>query len=135
MQHDTPDRAKIIELNDQLRTTFKGGRGQMMPRAFQLDARLCGRALCVMSRSAKFDDSSDHDRGRFVFAGYAFEWCVEYRSRDGNGISPNPADLEKTIRVLTLSAIDDLLVRPASGPRTATVAAREASAQRCRAVS
>jgi hypothetical protein len=107
-------RAQIIELNDQLRVTFKGGRVQIMPSIYQLDARLCGRALCVMSRHAKFDRGSDHDRGRFVFAGYAFEWCVEYQNRDGTGVSPDPADPDKTLRVLTLSAVDDVLIRRAA---------------------
>ena len=57
------DRAKIIELNDQLRTTFKGGRVQMTPGVYELDERLRGRALCVMSRYKKFDDDSEHDCG------------------------------------------------------------------------
>jgi hypothetical protein len=104
------DRAKIIELNDQLRTTFKGGRVQMTPGVYQLDARLRGRALSVMSRYKKFDDESEHDCGVFIFAGYSFEWRIEYRARDGAGISPDPADPEKTRRVLTLYAAADLLV-------------------------
>ena len=109
------NRTRIIELNDQLRTTFKGGQVRMAPSVYQLDARLCGRALCVMSRSAMFDDGSDHDRGRFVFAGYAFEWCIEYQTSDGTAASPDPADPDKTFRVLTLSAVDDLLIRRTFG--------------------
>ena len=38
-------RAKIIALNDQLRTTFKGGRVQMTRNFYDLDDRLRGRAL------------------------------------------------------------------------------------------
>lgn len=114
-----PDRARIIELNDELRTTFKGGQVRMTPSIYQLDARLSGRALCAMSRSAKVDRTSDHDRGRFVFAGFAFEWRVEYRSRDGTGSSPDPADPEKTLRVLTLSAVEDLLIRRVFARQTA----------------
>ena len=103
------DRAKIIELNDQLRTTFKGGRVQMTPGVYELDERLRGRALCVMSRYKKFDDDSEHDCGVFIFAGYSFEWRIEYRRKDGIGVSPDPADPEKTFRVLTLYAINDEL--------------------------
>ena len=33
-------RAKLIALNDGLRTTFKGGRVQMTPSVYQLDERL-----------------------------------------------------------------------------------------------
>jgi Protein of unknown function (DUF3768) len=102
-------RAKIIELNDQLRTTFKGGRVQMTPSVYQLDARLRGRALSVLARYNKFDDAGEHDRGVFIFAGYAFEWRIEYRGVNGNGVSPDPADPDQTFRVLTLYAVDDVL--------------------------
>jgi hypothetical protein len=105
-------REKIVALNDQLRTTFKGGRVQMTRDFFELDARLRGRAMWVMSRYNKFDDESEHDWGVFIFAGYAFEWEIEYRGKDGNGISPDPADPCQTFRVLTLHATSDLLIRP-----------------------
>ena len=105
-----PDRAKIIELNDQFRTTFKGGRVQMTPDFYQLDSRISGRAMYVVSRHSKFVDDSEHDWGVFIFAGYAFEWRIEYRTLDCVGVSPDPADPEKTFRVLTLYAAADLLV-------------------------
>jgi hypothetical protein len=104
-------RAKTVALNDQLRTTFKGGRVQMTPDFFELDARLRGRAMWVMSRYNKFDDESEHDWGVFIFAGYAFEWDIEYRGKDGNGISPDQSDPCQTFRVLTLHATCDLLIR------------------------
>jgi Protein of unknown function (DUF3768) len=102
-------RARIIELNDQLRTTFKGGRAQMTPVVYNLDAQLRGRALWAMARSNKFDNTSDHDWGVMIFAGYAFEWRIEYRAANGTGISPDPADPAKTLRILTLYAVDDVL--------------------------
>ena len=104
-------RLKIIELNDQLRTTMKGGRVQMTPGVYELDPRLRGRALCVMARYNKFDRDSEHDSGVFIFAGYSFEWRIEYRATDGTGISPDPADPEKTLRVLTLYTATDYQVR------------------------
>ena len=102
-------RTKIIELNDQLRTTFKGGRVQMTPGVYSLDPQLRGRAFSVMARYNKFDDSSEHDWGVFIFAGYSFEWRIEYRDTDGTGVSTDRADPEKTFRVLTLYAVDDVL--------------------------
>jgi hypothetical protein len=102
-------RARIIELNDKLRTTFKGGRVQMTPAVYNLDPHLRGRALWAMARCTKFDDRSDHDWGIMIFAGYAFEWRIEYRAKDGTGISPDPTDPDKTLRVLTLCAIRDML--------------------------
>jgi hypothetical protein len=105
------DRTKIIELNDQFRTTFTGGRVQMTPGVYELDAQVRGRALQVLSRYTKFTDDSEHDWGVFIFAGYSFVWHIEYRDKDGTGLSPDPADPERTVRVLTLYADKDLLVR------------------------
>lgn len=104
-------RARIAQLNDQLRSTFRGGRVQMTRCVYDLDDRLRGRALSVMARYNKFDADSEHDCGVFIFAGYAFEWRIEYRGKDGNGRSPDPANPEQTFRVLTLYAIQDVLAR------------------------
>jgi hypothetical protein len=103
------NRAKIIELNDQLRSSFKGGRVQMTPGIYDLDARLRGRALAVMAKYNRFDEESDHDRGVFIFAGYSFEWHIEYRGANGEAVSPDPSDASKTFRVLTLYALHDVL--------------------------
>ncbi len=102
-------RARIIELNDQLRTTFKGGRVQMTRCVYELDDRLRGRALSMLARYNKFDADSEHDCGTFIFAGFAFEWRIEYRGKGGTGDSRDPADPEQTFRVLTLYAIADIL--------------------------
>lgn len=101
--------AKIIALNDRLRTTFKGGRVQMTTNVYQLDERLRGRALSVLARYDSFHPDSDHDWGTFIFAGYSFEWRIEYRGANGTDLSPDPADAARTFRVLTLYAIDDML--------------------------
>jgi uncharacterized protein DUF3768 len=105
----TGRRAKVIDLNDQLRTTLKGGRVQMTRSVYDLDDRLRGRALAVMARYNKFDPDGEHDRGVFIFAGYAFEWRIEYRRADGTGVSPDASDPEQTLRVLTLYVFDDVL--------------------------
>lgn len=102
-------RATIAALNDRLRTTFEGGRVQMTRNVYDLDDRLRGRALSVLARYNSFDAESDHDSGVFIFAGFAFEWRIEYRSADGCGSSADPADAAKTFRVLTVSVVDDLL--------------------------
>jgi Protein of unknown function (DUF3768) len=102
-------RVKIIELNDQLRTTFKGGRVQMTRGVYDLDERLRGRALSVMARFNRFAPDSEHDYGVFIFAGYSFEWRIEYRATNGDGLSPDPADSSRTLRVLTLFAFADVL--------------------------
>jgi len=102
-------REKIAALNDQLRTTFKGGRVQMTRSVYDLDDRLRGRALSVLARYNTFDPASEHDCGVFIFAGFAFEWRIEYRGKDGVGHSPDPADPDMTMRVLTLYVTEDVL--------------------------
>jgi hypothetical protein len=60
----------------------------MTTGVYQLDPQVRGRALYAMSKYNKFDDDSEHDWGVFIFAGYSFEWHIEYRAEDGTGISP-----------------------------------------------
>jgi hypothetical protein len=102
-------RDKIVALNDQLRCTFKGGRVQTTRSVYNLDDRLRGRALSVLARYNKFDPASEHDCGVFIFAGFAFEWRIEYLGKDGLGQSPDPADPDMTMRVLTLYVTEDVL--------------------------
>jgi hypothetical protein len=102
-------RRHIAALNDALRTTFKGGRVQITPSVYDLDDRLRGRALSALARYNTFNPEGEHNYGVFIFAGFAFEWRIEYRATDGRGSSPDPADPDKTLRVLTLYAIDDIL--------------------------
>jgi hypothetical protein len=83
----------------------KRGRVQMTPSVHDVDARLRGRVLYVMSSYNTFDDDSEHDWGVFIFAGYSFERRIEYRDKDGTGTSADPADPDKTFRVLTPYAV------------------------------
>jgi Protein of unknown function (DUF3768) len=110
------DRDKIIAHNDELRTTFRGGRVQMTPAVYELDAQLRGRAMSVLSRYRTFDDDNEHDWGVFIFAGYSFEWRIEYRGPNGTGLSFDPADPLTTFRVLTLDVTADILLERARTP-------------------
>jgi hypothetical protein len=66
-------------------------------------------AALVHCVPAALDPTSEHDWGVFIFAGYSFEWRVEYCDKGGTGTSADPADPDKTFRVLTPYAVDDLL--------------------------
>ena len=122
---------KIIELNDKLRKTFKGGRVELTPAVYNLDPQLRGRAIWAMARYGRFTGDSEHDWGVFIFAGYSFEWHIEYRGADGTGISPDPADSEKTFRVLTLYLAEDLLAR--TNPQAEPTPAKEQQSDATRA--
>ena len=94
------DRAKIIELNDQLRTTFKGGRVQMTPNVYDLEPD-CAAGPFLLSKYRKFDPESEHDWGTYIFGGYAFEWRIEYGPL-GHGAFQKSGRPGATFRVLTL---------------------------------
>jgi hypothetical protein len=103
------DRARVVELNDRLRTTFAGGHVQLHTGGHCLDAQLCGRALYALSRYSHFAPDDEHDFGEFRFAGFQFGWQIEYRNVDGVGWSRDPADADGTLRVLTLYVVSDTL--------------------------
>ena len=105
----TRERARIIDLNDRLRTTFAGGRVQLHTGMHCLDPQICGRALYALSRCNRFTPDDEHDAGYFTFAGFQFEWQIEYRSPEGRGRSIDPADPTRTLRVLTLYVVGDAL--------------------------
>jgi Protein of unknown function (DUF3768) len=81
----------------------------MTPSVYDLEPRLRGRALYVLSKYSKFDDDGEHDFGTFIFGGYAFEWRIEYRATDGSSCSRDPANPDLTFRVLTLYVVADIL--------------------------
>ena len=124
-------REKIIALNDNLRKTFKGGRVQMTPAVYNLGPQLRGRAIWATARYDRFADDSEHDWGVFIFAGYSFEWHIEYRGADGTSISPDPADPGKTFRVLTLYVAEDLLAK--TNPQAEPTPAKEQQSDTTRA--
>jgi hypothetical protein len=66
--------------------------------------------MYVMSRLTKFSDDGEHECGVFFFAGYAFEWRIEYLNHDETGPSPDPSDPGRTFRVLSIFAAGDLLL-------------------------
>jgi len=70
-------RIDVIQANDALRTTFKGGRIEVWHGPYELDDRLIGRMLCVLARYSKFEPESEHDSGLFIFAGFNFVWQIE----------------------------------------------------------
>ena len=67
----------------------------MTPSVYELDDRLRGRALSVLARYSRFHPDSEHDWDTFIFAGFSFEWHIEYRGADGTGVSPIQPSLKR----------------------------------------
>jgi len=123
-------REKIIALNDEFRRTFKGGRVQMTPAVYNLDPQLRGRAIWAMARYNRFAADSEHDWGVMIFAGYSFEWHIEYRTANGAGLSADPADPKKTFRVLTLYIATDPLAKSNAQTEPAPAQEHQSNAKR-----
>jgi hypothetical protein len=104
---DTLTRSRRIRvLNDNFRAAFLGGRVVITPAVAELPIDVKAHAFIQMQRFADFNSDNDphgeHDFGSFELAGETFFWKIDYYDRDMMFGSEDPADPEKTTRVLTI---------------------------------
>lgn len=102
---------RIRELNDAFRRTFRGGRVTMTTSVDALPA--CVKAQAIL-RVADFDDFTndndphgEHDFGSFELVGRKFFWKIDYYDERCESGSEDPADPNKTTRVLTVMLAED----------------------------
>jgi hypothetical protein len=102
---------RIRLLNDNFRTTFIGGQVVMTQGVAELPLDLKARAILAVQSFAAFNADNDphgeHDFGNFELAGETYFFKVDYYSPDLSGGSEDPADPEKTARVLTIMRADE----------------------------
>jgi hypothetical protein len=107
--HKKTDRIRL--LNDSFRTTFVGGQVVMTQGVAELPIVEKARVLLTVQGFADFDAANDphgeHDFGNFELAGETYFFKVDYYSPDLKGGSEDPADPEKTTRVLTIMRADE----------------------------
>jgi hypothetical protein len=105
----TPDRIRL--LNDNFRSTFMGGQVVMTAGVAALLLDVQAHVLIQVQRFADFNADNDphgeHDFGRFEVDGETYFFKVEYYSPDMQGGSEDPADPQKTTRVLTIMRADE----------------------------
>lgn len=103
--------AKIRGLNDAFRTTFRGGQVVMTSTVAELPEMVRASALMTVARFDAFDGSNDpyqeHDFGAFELCGRTFFWKIDYYDLSLEFGSEDPADPERTKRVLTLMLAED----------------------------
>jgi hypothetical protein len=105
---DKLTRERIRELNDAFRKTLGPTLGRMMLTAGvnALPSDVCAMAIRKVATFDSFDADNDphgeHDFGSFDLAGDKFFWKLDYYDRNLEFGSDDPADPEKTTRVLTL---------------------------------
>jgi hypothetical protein len=102
---------RIQELNDAFRTTFKGGMVVMTASVTELPDCVRAHALLEVARFDKFADDNDpygeHDFGSFELVGRKFFWKIDYYDTACEFGSEEPADPDKTTRVLTIMLAED----------------------------
>ena len=102
---------RIRLLNDNFRTTFVGGRVVMTQGVSEMPMDAKARILLAVQSFKDFDADNDphgeHDFGSFELAGETYFFKVDYYSPDLEGGSEDPADPEKTTRVLTIMRADE----------------------------
>ena len=102
---------KIALLNDALRRTFTGGRVVMTSGVAALAedklAQVLERVRAFDEFTKDNDPHGEHDFGNFDVAGEKYFFKVDYYAPDMEGGSEDPADPEKTTRVLTIMRADE----------------------------
>ena len=102
---------RIRLLNDNFRTTFVGGRVVTTQGVAELPLDTKARVLLAVQSFDKFtednDPHRDHDFGSFEIEGETYFFKIDYYALDIDGGSEDPADPEKTTRLLTIMRADE----------------------------
>ena len=95
-----------MKLNDRLRKTFQGGRVMLTQGILRLPA---DDQFAVLEKVKAFDDFTEgndpygeHDFGAFEYIEEKFFWKIDYYDPTLERGSEDPADPQKTTRVLTI---------------------------------
>lgn len=102
---------RIQVLNDFFRGTFLGGKVVITAGVAALPLDVKARVLLQVQSFADFnadnDPNDEHDFGAFAAAGEEFFWKIDYYDALCKFGSEDPADPEKTTRVLTIMLADE----------------------------
>jgi hypothetical protein len=105
----TSDRVRV--LNDNFRSTFLMGKVFMTAGVAALPMDVKAHVLIQVQTFSEFNADNDpheeHDFGRFDLAGEKFFWKIDYYDLDMKAGSDDPADPEKTTRVLTIMLAEE----------------------------
>lgn len=98
--------SRIALLNDAFRTTFSGGRVVMTSGVAGLPDMVKASALRKVAEFSEFTEDNDpygeRDFGAFELCNRRFFWKIDYYDERLEHGSDDPADPQKTTRVLTL---------------------------------
>lgn len=102
---------RIRDLNDAFRKSFFGGRVVLTASVMELPSGVKAMAIRKVATFDAFSPDNDphgeHDFGAFDLAGYRFFFKLDYYDRCLKWGSEDPADPDKTTRVLTIMLAED----------------------------
>jgi len=103
--------ARIRELNDAFRRTLRGGRAMMTSGVDELPDCVKAEAFIQVAHFSDFTQDNDphgeHDFGSFTLVGRQFFWKIDYYDSRCEFGSEDPADPDKTTRVLTVMLAEE----------------------------
>ncbi len=109
--HSTKVAERIRALNEELRTTFRGGTIVVSAGVHELPEEVRAQALCQMAAYNEFSTENDpygeRDFGAFEFFGRKWLWKIDYYDKGMQAGSEDPSDPSKTCRVLTLMLAEE----------------------------
>ena len=98
--------SKIALLNDPFRTTLSGGTVLLSAGVHELPDMVKAAAIRRVATFDAFTEDNDpygeHEFGSFDLCGRRFFWKIDYFNGRGEFGSEDPADPEKTTRILTI---------------------------------
>ena len=98
--------ARIRQLNDEFRTTGRGGLVMMTQGVRQLGVMHQADIMQTIRNFEAFDEDNDphgeHDFGAIDAAGLRLFWKIDYYDVDLEMGSPDPCDVARTCRIMTL---------------------------------
>lgn len=101
----------IKRLNDQFRHSFEGGRVMVTAGVDALGhahvRHLLGLVRTFNNFSPDNDPHGEHDFGALDYDGERYFWKIDYYARDLQTGSEDPADPNKTVRILTVLRADE----------------------------
>lgn len=106
-----PQTARIRDLNDAFRSNPATGTLLTTQGIRNLPGALQKRVLAGVQTFSTFtpddDPQGEHDFGAFTIEGHKVFWKIDYKDREMEGGSEDPADPAKTCRVLTIMLAEE----------------------------
>lgn len=101
----------IQTLNDNFRKSLLGGKVMLTRGIFSKGKKAINEILDSVKMFNDFNHKNDpyneHDYGSFEYDGEKIMWKIDYYDRNLQYYSDNPADINKTIRVMTVMLAEE----------------------------